>query len=328
VLADHEFDNNTDFSTPATCTTERAFVMSFLETLSKVKAVLQARWSLRKCNKVGSLSQVMGRTMINNKGSMILGDRVRLRGVQVPVELATGSGASLTIGDNCSINNGTSICALESIKIGNFVGIGPYCLIADTDFHVVGDYTMTQKAETRPVVIEDKVWIASRCIILKGVTIGEGAVVTAGAVVSQDVAPYTVVGGVPARVIRTEQKERQADNTGNKITSRNESPARTGNLASVDNPISIGNETISLNNNLNNTLEPRVKEIISNIFSTPLENVTLDSSPETIESWESMGHLMLMMELEQEFKTQISPEDSEKLKNVRSIVTLLEKRCP
>lgn len=53
------------------------------------------------------------------------------------------------------------------------------------------------------VVIGDRVWIAYRAVIMPGVTLGEGAVVAAGAVVTQDVAPYTIVGGVPARPIGT-----------------------------------------------------------------------------------------------------------------------------
>ncbi len=58
-----------------------------------------------------------------------------------------------------------------------------------------------------PVIIEDYVWISCRVVILPGVTIGEGAVVAAGAVVTKDVAPYTIVGGVPAKEIGTRTKD-------------------------------------------------------------------------------------------------------------------------
>ena len=61
--------------------------------------------------------------------------------------------------------------------------------------------------ESLPVTIEDYVWIASRALILPGVTIGRGAVVAAGAVVFQDVAPYTVVAGNPARAVRRRSPE-------------------------------------------------------------------------------------------------------------------------
>src|SRR5207247_1704054 len=95
---------------------------------------------------------------------------------------------------------GTSICAQQSVLIGNDCGIGSYTLIMDTDFHVAGD--LSSVSESAPVRIEDRVWLASRVTILKGVTIGEGAVVTAGSVVATNVGPYTMVGGVPARLIR------------------------------------------------------------------------------------------------------------------------------
>jgi maltose O-acetyltransferase len=68
-----------------------------------------------------------------------------------------------------------------------------------------------------PVIIEDYAWVSSRCVILPGTRVGEGAVVAAGAVVTEDVPPYTIVGGVPASVIgrrthdlRYELKGRQA----------------------------------------------------------------------------------------------------------------------
>ena len=72
--------------------------------------------------------------------------------------------------------------------------------IQDTNFHRLRGTIET----TRPVRIEDGVWIAANATVLKGVTIGQGAVVAAGAVVTKDVPPRTMVAGVPARVIRTD----------------------------------------------------------------------------------------------------------------------------
>ncbi|WP_407650310.1 DapH/DapD/GlmU-related protein [Cellulomonas edaphi] len=63
------------------------------------------------------------------------------------------------------------------------------------------------RATGAPVVIEDRAYVASRATVLPGVTIGEGAVVAAGAVVVRDVAPYTIVGGVPAREIGTRSRD-------------------------------------------------------------------------------------------------------------------------
>jgi len=170
--------------------------------LVKVTNVVRARLILRNCNSVGSLTQLWGRAQVVNQGIMRLGRRVHLRGTLVPVELATGPGGTLIIGDSTTINTGTSICAHQSVTIGCHVAIGPYCLIQDTDFHVIGDRTLTRMPECRPVEIGNGVWLAARCTVLKGVKIGDGAVITAGSVVVTNVAPYTMVGGVPARLIR------------------------------------------------------------------------------------------------------------------------------
>lgn len=64
--------------------------------------------------------------------------------------------------------------------------------------------------EEQPVVIEDDVWIGDRVIILPGVRVGQGSILAAGAVVSRDVEPYTIVGGVPARVIGRRREEEKA----------------------------------------------------------------------------------------------------------------------
>lgn len=69
--------------------------------------------------------------------------------------------------------------------------------VQDPEFAVVG----------APVRIEDRVWLSHRCTVLPGVTVGEGAVVAAHAVVTKDVAPYTMVGGVPAKVIHERTRE-------------------------------------------------------------------------------------------------------------------------
>lgn len=175
---------------------------SILHKALKVKEAAWARICLRRCTAVGILTRVTGRIMIANAGVIKLGQRVRINGRQVPVELATGPRGEVLIGDGTGINCGTSICAHRSVRIGKNCGIGNYSLIMDTDFHEIGDHTQTRLPEPAAIVIGDRVWIAARSIIMKGVTIGEGAVVSAGSVVVTNVAPYTLVGGVPARFIR------------------------------------------------------------------------------------------------------------------------------
>lgn len=162
--------------------------------------VLIGRWKLRRCTSVGFGARVQGHVLVENAGLMHLGERIRVRGTHVPVELATMSTGTLKIGARTFINSGVSICAQESITIGANCAIGNYTLIMDTDFHTSENHTQWPTA--RPVVIEDDVWLGARVTVLKGVTIGRGAVVAAGAVVTKDVESFTLVGGVPAHHIK------------------------------------------------------------------------------------------------------------------------------
>jgi acetyltransferase-like isoleucine patch superfamily enzyme len=106
--------------------------------------------------------------------------------------------AHLTIGERCSIGDRTEIHVGEQVTIGNEVIIAWDCVIMDRDYHSVAGAAEA----TKGVTISDHVWIGCRAIILKGVQIGEGAIVGAGSVVTSDVEPYTLVAGNPARVIK------------------------------------------------------------------------------------------------------------------------------
>ena len=111
-------------------------------------------------------------------------------------------GARLSIGQEVGIS-GASISCSESIVIGDRVLIGTGCLISDHDAHPVNpakrdDVTAIMRAE---VVIGDDVFVGARSIILKGVRVGQGAVVGAGSVVARDVPDYAVVGGNPAKLL-------------------------------------------------------------------------------------------------------------------------------
>ena len=161
---------------------------------------LISRWKARGCTTVGPWFMVEGRLLVNNGGTIVLGERVRIRAAHVPVELASLPGGRLEIGSRTFINSGVSICAQESVTIGKNCAIGNYTLIMDTDFHNPADHT--QQSISKPIVIEDDVWLAARVTVLKGVRIGRGAVVAAGAVVTKDVPPCTLVGGVPAKIIK------------------------------------------------------------------------------------------------------------------------------
>ena len=127
-----------------------------------------------------------------------------------------------------SVGNGVVICAGSHIRpncvsIGDYTFIGGHCLLegritigrfvmfasevsivgGDHRFDVVGvPMIRTGREEMKPVTVEDDVWIGRGAIVLHGLTIGEGSIVAAGAVVTRNVEPYSIVGGCPARVLR------------------------------------------------------------------------------------------------------------------------------
>ncbi|HZY78478.1 MAG TPA: acyltransferase [Cyclobacteriaceae bacterium] len=149
--------------------------------------------------KMGRLVTVNGKPMIGNEGEMIFGDEVRVWSVITQAKLFTAKGGKLIVGNNSRIN-GAHIDASTLIEIGSNVRISPYTVIMDSDFHDIKDHFAD--GVSKPIKIEDNVWIATRATILKGVTVGKGSVVASGAVVTHDVPPNCVVGGIPAKVIR------------------------------------------------------------------------------------------------------------------------------
>lgn len=113
-------------------------------------------------------------------------------------------GSEIVIGDNVGIS-GATINAAKSVRIGNNVMIGSGCIITDTDSHPIRWQDRLENPNStvsKPIVIEDNVFIGARSIILKGVTIGFGSVVGAGSVVSKDVPPNVIVCGNPARIVK------------------------------------------------------------------------------------------------------------------------------
>ena len=101
--------------------------------------------------------------------------------------------------DGGFINEGTQITCASTIRIGKGCAIARDVVIRDFDAHTleVPGYEIS-----RPITLGEHVWIGNRAIILKGVTIGDGAVIAAGAVVTKDVPPRCIAAGVPAKVIK------------------------------------------------------------------------------------------------------------------------------
>lgn len=111
-------------------------------------------------------------------------------------KLRVAKGGILRLGSGF-INSNCEIRCDDSISIGENVAIGPEVIIRDNDGHeIVG----SQK--TAPIIIGNHVWIGQRAIVLKGVNIGDGAIIATGAVVTHDVPPRALVAGVPAKIIK------------------------------------------------------------------------------------------------------------------------------
>jgi acetyltransferase-like isoleucine patch superfamily enzyme len=137
-----------------------------------------------------------------------LGERVVLSGQQVWFACGDTSEKRLVVGDSSYLGFGVEIFVGSEVVVGSHVLIANYVLINGYDGHPLDPFA--RAAGQRPdetghgaIRIGDYAWIGSRAIVLKGVSIGRGAVVASGAVVTKDVPELTVVGGNPARHIRT-----------------------------------------------------------------------------------------------------------------------------
>ncbi len=149
----------------------------------------------------------------NNITKISIKNNTRIRGEL----LVFAYGGKISIGENTYIGEGSRVWSGDEVIIGNNVLISHNVNIVDTNSHEINHIERTegfinllksghpkQKGSiiTKPIIIEDYVWISFNVIILKGVTIGEGAIVAAGSVVTKNVDPFTLVAGNPAVFIK------------------------------------------------------------------------------------------------------------------------------
>lgn len=123
---------------------------------------------------------------------------------------------NVSIGKKSSIGDGCVLLSLlQEINIGNFVMLGPQVLIVTGNHRtdIIGEYMVNIGNDKKlpendqPVIIEDDVWIGARAIILKGVTIGRGSIIGAGAIVTRDVPPYSIYAGTKVVKSRFTEEE-------------------------------------------------------------------------------------------------------------------------
>jgi acetyltransferase-like isoleucine patch superfamily enzyme/acyl carrier protein len=154
---------------------------------------------LKACNQVGAGVRVEGDLYVENLGRLEIADRVRIRSVSAQSHLVTAPTGTLTIGRDVQIGHGVAIACHERITIGHGVVLGPYVMLMDTDFHEAGKHD--EAGGTAPICIGNFARLGARVTVLRGSTIGEGAIVEPGSVVKGDIPPGAHVGGVPARSI-------------------------------------------------------------------------------------------------------------------------------
>jgi acetyltransferase-like isoleucine patch superfamily enzyme len=174
--------------------------VSFQEALSKKKQI-------RNFVIIGffnSLGNVPIFDKIRNKILRILFKRISKDAIiRGPIELIPRTSYDIIIG-NSFINSGTriSVPSPAFLHIGDEVLIGPRVQFEAIDHKIEYYPNVKRGAMTGGIIIEDGVWIGANCIITKGIKIGKGAVIAAGSVVTKNVDSYTLVGGIPAKLIR------------------------------------------------------------------------------------------------------------------------------
>jgi acetyltransferase-like isoleucine patch superfamily enzyme len=134
------------------------------------------------------------RPIVKNLGGEIV---VESCSFEAGVRLEVYKGATLSIGKGAYLNRNVHIVSAGAVTIGRGVKVGWDTVIMDTDLHGHSG----RPAVSKPVVIEDDVWIGCRVLILKGVHVGRGAIIGAGAIVTKNVPPLAVVGGPRASVL-------------------------------------------------------------------------------------------------------------------------------
>lgn len=175
--------------------------MNWAHKLDVAWHVLLGYWRLRRCTSVGRLPRVYGAPRITNLGTITIGDKFLFFSTTVRSEMVAHADGRIEIGNGVFINYGASISAHQLVRIGEGCQLGSYVCLMDNDYHCVED--RSRPGESKPIQLGRNVWLGVRVIVLKGVTIGDNAVIGAGSVVTHDIPANSVAAGVPARVVRT-----------------------------------------------------------------------------------------------------------------------------
>lgn len=169
--------------------------------LVRAYGIARAHYFFRGCT-LGRRVWALGELRVRREGPIVLGSQVYFLEGPIPSEFICHRGAHLHVGDQTGFNYGVSIEAHEAVEIG------ARCLIAS-----MVRITDRGARRTAPVRIEDDVWIGHAAILEPGVTVGKGAVVSAGSVVTTDVPPGRLALGNPARMLPLDTVTRSRERT-------------------------------------------------------------------------------------------------------------------
>jgi lipopolysaccharide O-acetyltransferase len=187
-------------------------------TLSRVVAGLTRRFDSmllrRRLAAMGPGSYIERPRRVHGEEGLALGSGVLIwRDVLIEVLRIFPDRPTVSIGDGSVLRPYTHLGAVSGITFGRRVGIASGVLVTDHE-HDVRDpresILTNDRVIAAPVVIEDDVFLAERCVVLKGVRIGRCSVVGANSVVKEDVPPYSIAVGIPARVVKRYDPERRA----------------------------------------------------------------------------------------------------------------------
>jgi maltose O-acetyltransferase len=193
---------------------ETSYESKMSPTVPRVSLWQKVREELQPLSLRLSLTRALLSPLPPNVGTRVRVQVMRMAGFRIgrgtmfwgmPIIVGTGSVVDkLSIGEGCWLNVGCYLELGDEIRIGNDVSFGPETMILTSTHDTRAGTTARRAVEVsrKPVVIKDGAWLGARCTILPGVTVGEGAIVAAGAVVHRDVPPNTLVAGVPARVVK------------------------------------------------------------------------------------------------------------------------------
>lgn len=169
-----------------------------------------------QCREVGRHFQMDRLPYLSGHGDIVIGQAVRLSGrSDIAFSNQVHLSPALIIRDRVFLGHGCQLHIAQRLEIGHDALIANGVMVYDFDAHPYDPISRQNEdvigsPNVKPVSIGAHTWVGARAIILKGVSIGEGAIVAAGSVVTKDVAPYTIVAGNPAREVKRIGADEQA----------------------------------------------------------------------------------------------------------------------